>query len=123
MLLTEEHYILTEEHYILTEEHYILGQKLSQCHFVHRKLHMERNFGIRGERATTIVQFWLPETWKAFKKCGQDWLSIRLARVNDSATTVFAKTFITYVRMTLPATNVLAFDVFGTGIFHLHLEP
>lgn len=103
---------------ILTEEHYILGQNLSQCHFVHRKSHMERNFGICGERATTTVQFWLPETRKAFKKCGQDRLRIRLARVNDSATTVFSKTFITYVRVTVPATNVLAVDVFRTGIFH-----
>jgi hypothetical protein len=41
-----------------------------------------------------------------------------LARVNDLATTVFAKTFITYVTVTVPATNVLAVDVFGTGIFH-----
>jgi carbonic anhydrase len=81
MILTEEHYVLTEEHYILTKEHYILGQKMSQCHFVHRKSHRERNFGIRGERATATVQFWLPETWKAFKICGQDGLGIRLARV------------------------------------------
>jgi len=62
---------------------------------------MERNFGIRGERATSTVQFWLPETWKAFKKCGQVRLGIRVARVLDSATTVFAKAVITYVRVTV----------------------
>jgi hypothetical protein len=102
---------------ILTEEYYILGQELPQCHFVHRKSRMGRNLGIRNERATTTVQLWIPETWKAFTKCGQDMLGIRLAMVYDSATTVFAKAFITYVRMTVPATNLLAVDVFGTGIF------
>jgi hypothetical protein len=102
---------------ILTEERYILGQNLSQCHFVHHKSHMERNFGICGERATTTVQFSLPETWKACKIRGQVRLGIRLAGVYDSATTVLAKAFFTYVRVTVPATNVLAVDVFGTGIF------
>jgi len=51
------------------------------------------------------------------KKCGQDRLGIRLARVYDSATIVFAKAFITYDRVTVQATNVLAVDVFGMGIF------
>jgi len=32
---------------------------------------MEWNFGIRGERATTTVQFWLPETWKAYTNAGR----------------------------------------------------
>jgi len=36
----------------------------------------------------------------------------------DPAPTVCAKTFITYIGVTVPAANVLAADVFGTGIFH-----
>ena len=35
----------------------------------------------------------------------------------DSAPTVCVKTFFTYIRVTVPAANVLAADVFGTGIF------
>jgi hypothetical protein len=41
-----------------------------------------------------------------------------LERVFDSATTVCAKAFIIYVRLPVPAPNVLAAIVFGTGIVH-----
>ena len=36
----------------------------------------------------------------------------------DSAPTVCVKTFINYIRVTVPAANFLAANVFGTGIFH-----
>jgi hypothetical protein len=39
-------------------------------------------------------------------------VDIRLARVYDSATTICAKIFITYIIVTLPAANVLAADVY-----------
>jgi len=45
-------------------------------------------------------------------------VDVCLARVYDSATTNCAKAFITYNRVTVPTTNVLAADVFDTGIFH-----
>jgi hypothetical protein len=45
-------------------------------------------------------------------------VGIHLARVYDSATIICAKAFITYISVTVPAPNVLATDVFGTGIFH-----
>ena len=45
-------------------------------------------------------------------------MGIRLARVYDSATIICAKAFIIYISVTVPAPNVLATDVFGTGIFH-----
>jgi hypothetical protein len=66
------------------------------------------------------VQFWKPETWEVFKECVLDWVDIRLARVCDSAITICAKTFITYIRVTVAA-YVLAADVFGTGIFRREL--
>jgi hypothetical protein len=44
-------------------------------------------------------------------------MGIRLERMYDSETTTFVKTFITYI--TAPAPNVLAADVFGTGVFSL----
>jgi hypothetical protein len=47
-----------------------------------------------------------------------DRVDIHLVSVYDPETTVCAKTFITYIRVTLLAPNVLATDVFGTGIFH-----
>jgi hypothetical protein len=34
----------------------------------------------------------------------------------DSATTIAAKAFITYISVTVPAPNVLAAEVFGTDI-------
>jgi hypothetical protein len=39
------------------------------------------------------------------------------------ATTTYAKTFVTYIRVTTSAPNVPAADVFGIGIFHRHLVP
>jgi hypothetical protein len=65
-------------------------------------------------------------------------VGILLERINDSATSTCAKAFITYIRLnvsasnvlavdgrcvwdrkvTVSASNVLAADVFGTGIFH-----
>jgi hypothetical protein len=44
-------------------------------------------------------------------------MGILLERVYDSATTAYAKAFITYIRVTVPATSVLAVDVLGTSIF------
>jgi hypothetical protein len=43
---------------------------------------------------------------------------IRLARVYDSATTICAKTFITFITVSVLALNILVADVLGTGIFH-----
>jgi hypothetical protein len=60
------------------------------------------------------------------KECGRaGWgeVDIRLARIHDSAYTTCAKAFITYIRVTVRASSVLAVDVFGTGVFHLHLVP
>jgi hypothetical protein len=51
--------------------------------------------------------------------CGQDAVVIRLARLCDSVSTICAKAFITYIRVTEPAPNVLAADVFGTVYFLL----
>lgn len=48
---------------------------------------------------------------------------IRLAGIYDSSNTTCAKAFITSSRVTVRASIVLAVDVFGTGIFHLHLVP
>ena len=45
-------------------------------------------------------------------------MDIFLARAYDSATTICAKAFITYNRVNVPVTNILAADVFNTGIFH-----
>jgi hypothetical protein len=45
-------------------------------------------------------------------------VGISLARVYDSVTTICAKAFITYMRVTVLAPNVLVAEVFGTGIFH-----
>jgi hypothetical protein len=50
-------------------------------------------------------------------------VDIRLARVYDTATTICAKAFITYIIETMSAANVLAADVFGTGIFDWHPVP
>jgi hypothetical protein len=51
-----------------------------------------------------------------FKECGPDGAGIRLARVSNLA--ICAKALITYVRLNVQAPNILAADVFGTGIFH-----
>ena len=45
-------------------------------------------------------------------------MAIALERVNDSATSFFARAFITYIPVTGPAMSVLTADVFGTGVFH-----
>jgi hypothetical protein len=39
-------------------------------------------------------------------------------RVCDSVAAICAKPFIGYVRVIVPAKNVLVADVFGTGILH-----
>jgi hypothetical protein len=41
-----------------------------------------------------------------------------MERVHDPATTVCAKAFVTYSRVTVPAPNVIAANVCGVGIFH-----
>jgi hypothetical protein len=51
--------------------------------------------------------------------CGQDAVGIRLARVCDSGSTICAKAFITYIRVTVSVSNVLAADVFWTVYFLL----
>jgi len=58
-----------------------------------------------------------------FKECRQDGVGICLVRVYDSALTVCAKAFSTYIRVTVAAPNILGGNVFGTGIFHWHLMP
>lgn len=50
------------------------------------------------------------------KECRQDGVDIPLARVYDSPTTTCAKTLITYIRLAMPAPNVLVANVFGNGI-------
>jgi hypothetical protein len=42
-------------------------------------------------------------------------VGIGLARIYDSAITIRVKTFITYFTVIVPAPNVLAGDVLGTG--------
>ena len=44
-------------------------------------------------------------------------MGILLARVYYSASSICARGFVTYIRVTVPAASVLAADVFGTGIF------
>ena len=51
-------------------------------------------------------------------ECGQHGVGIRLARAYDSETTVSR-----HLSMAVPAMNVLAANVFGTGIFHSLLLP
>jgi len=48
-------------------------------------------------------------------------VTIRLARVYDSATAICAKTLIIYFNMTASATSVLKADVFGSGLLHWYL--
>jgi len=45
-------------------------------------------------------------------------VTIRLARVYDSATAICAKTLIIYISVTAPAPSVPAADVFGTVLLH-----
>ena len=45
-------------------------------------------------------------------------VDVRQARVYDSKRLYVQKTCITFVTVTVPAPNVLAADVFRTGIFH-----
>jgi len=42
-------------------------------------------------------------------------MGIRLARIYDSPTTTCAKTLITYIRLAVPAPNVLVANVLGNG--------
>lgn len=60
---------------------------------------------------------------KYFKEYRQDGVGICLVRVYDSAVTVCAKAFSTYIRVTVSAPNILGGDVFGAGIFHWYLVP
>jgi hypothetical protein len=64
------------------------------------------------------VQFPYLDTWKPFKEFGEGGVGILLASVYDSANTTSSKTLIAYIRVTMPALNVVAADVFGTGIVH-----
>ena len=50
-------------------------------------------------------------------------MGIPLETVCDSATTTCAKAFLTYINVIMPAADVLAADVYGTGVFHLHIVP
>jgi hypothetical protein len=57
------------------------------------------------------------------RQFGLAWLGlagvgIPLATVCDSATTICAKTFNSYITVILSVANVLAASVFGSGIFH-----
>jgi len=51
------------------------------------------------------------------------WDRYCLMRVYDLTTTICAKEFITYIRVTVPVHNVLVADVFGIGTCHWHLVP
>lgn len=42
---------------------------------------------------------------------------IRLARVYDSTTSTCSKAFVTFIRVSVPAPNVLEDDIFRTVIF------
>jgi hypothetical protein len=53
-----------------------------------------------------------------FKERGEGGIGIRLASVYDSASITSSKTLITYIRLTMPAPNVVEADVPGTGIVH-----
>jgi hypothetical protein len=64
------------------------------------------------------VQFPYFDAWKVFKECGEGGVGIRLGIVYDSANTTGSKTLITYVSLVMPAANVVAADIFGTGIVH-----
>jgi hypothetical protein len=68
--------------------------------------------------AGETVQFWLLDTRNVFKECRQDEEGIHFTRVYNLATTTCAKAFMTYIRVAVPAPNVIAVYVFGTGIFH-----
>lgn len=50
-------------------------------------------------------------------ECGQDGVGIHLTRLYDLATAVCVKAFITYIKVTVLATIVIAVDAFGTSIF------
>jgi len=48
-------------------------------------------------------------------------VGIRLETVYSSATTACGKAFFTYISVIMPDPDIIAADVYGTGIFHLHL--
>jgi len=50
------------------------------------------------------------QIWEVFQERKQDEVCIRQANVYDSATIICAKAFITYITVTVPASNVLAND-------------
>jgi hypothetical protein len=51
-------------------------------------------------------------------ECGYNGVGIRLARVYDSATPMFAEKFIIYMTVILPLQCVLVADILGTVFFH-----
>jgi hypothetical protein len=70
-------------------------------------------------RDKNAVQFPYLDTWKVFKECGEGGVGIYLASVYDSVNTTCSKILITNTRLTVPAVNVLAADIFGTGTVYL----
>ena len=73
--------------------------------------------------AEPTVHFWQPETLKVYKECGQDGVAIRLARVCNLTIVFWTGVFIVYIRVTVQASNILAADVCGSDILHLHILP
>jgi hypothetical protein len=69
-------------------------------------------------KISITVQFPYLDTLRVSKECREGGVGIRLASVYDSASTTSSKTLITYIRMAVPAPNVVAADVSGTGIVH-----
>jgi hypothetical protein len=55
------------------------------------------------------------------KKYGQRGVGTRPKQVYDSASTICAKTFITYITLIAPAINILADGIFGTGILYWYV--
>jgi hypothetical protein len=56
------------------------------------------------------------------KKYGQHEVGIRPAQVCDTESNIRAETFITYITLIVPAINILADAVFGTGIFYWYVR-
>ena len=56
------------------------------------------------------------------KKYEQHEVGTRPAQVYDTASTIRAETFITYITMIVPAINILADAVFGTGKFYWYVR-
>jgi hypothetical protein len=69
-------------------------------------------------RVRCTAQFPYLDAWKVFKECREGRVGIRLPSVYGPANTTSSKTLITYIRVTTPVPNVVAANVFGTGIVH-----